>query len=97
MNAGQTAFINPSASTVYYAGISFADNYVDCSEDSTLYDTSSGSPAISICGADRHQLNFTAVEITGASGFNDSRFNKVLSITLTGSTLGVKYINGLTI
>ena len=97
LNAGQTAFINPVSSTEYYAGISFGQGYISCSNDSTLYDTSSGSPAVTICGADRHQLSFTGVSITGASGFNDATFNKVLSLTLTGSTLGVKYINGLTI
>jgi len=62
-----------------------------------LYDASSGSPAVSICGADRFQISLNASSITGASGFNDYSFNKILKFTKTGSTLSVQYINGLTI
>jgi len=97
LNDDKAAFLNPTSNVEYYAGISFSSDYIDCSEDSSLYDTSSGSPSVSICGADRFQLNFENLSVTGSSGFNDVTFNKVIKFTLTGSTLGVQYINGLTI
>jgi len=93
----KTSFINPTSTVEYYAGLTFGTDIIDCSEDSTLYDTSSGSPAVSICGADRFQISLNASSITGASGFNDYSFNKILKFTKTGSTLSVQYINGLTI
>lgn len=93
-NGDKTVRISPTSSTEYYAGLSFGVEYITCTDDSSLSDNSSGAPNTSICGADRFQINFSSSEITGASGFNNDSFNKILKFTAVGSTLTIQYING---
>lgn len=97
LNSEKNTNIVPTSTIQYYSGISFSSEYIDCTEDTSLLDNSSGSPSQSICGADRYQINFTTAGITGVTGFNEGTFQKIVKFTLTGSTLSVSYINGLTI
>ncbi len=97
LNSEKNTNIVPTSTVEYYSGISFSSDYIDCTEDTSLLDNSSGSPSQSICGADRYQINFTTAGITGVTGFNEGTFQKIVKFTLTGSTLSVSYINGLTI
>jgi hypothetical protein len=96
-NTDKTVRISPTSSVEYYAGLSFGIDYITCTDDSSLSDNSSGSPNTSICGADRFQISFSSGQITGASGFNNDTFNKILSFTVVGSTLTINYINGTTL
>jgi hypothetical protein len=77
--------------------LSLTTDYIDCSEDGTLMDNSSGTVSESICGADRYKISFNTAQITGTTSYNNDLFQKVIKFGLSGSTFSVQYINGLTI
>lgn len=97
LNSDSVISINPTNYTEYYAGLSLTTDYIDCSEDGTLMDNSSGTVSESICGADRYKVSFNTAQITGTTSYNNDLFQKVVKFGLSGSTFSVQYINGLTI
>jgi hypothetical protein len=81
----------------YYAGLSYSTEIVDCADDTTLTDNSSGLWNESVCGADRYQININSIEVSPEIGFNDNFFNKILKFGSNGATFNVYYINGITL
>lgn len=81
----------------YYGGISFVNEIVDCTEDTTLTDNSSGLWNESVCGADRYKTTISSIEFAPVTGFNDSTLNKIVKFSMINGNFAFYYINGVTI
>lgn len=81
----------------YYAGLSYSTELVDCVDDTTLTDNSSGLWNESVCGADRYKVNINSIEFSPVTGFNEDSFNKMLKFSSIGAIFTMSYINGVTL